>query len=240
MGECFIFGYLSYDGQQVNEPALIEDKAFRIAPAERYDVEIELDNPGAWGIQVYAEENEEGLNTLIPFIYDGYEDVELQMVDEVSEFFDMTTYGEPQEIDLGDVTKEYDMILATDDGGETFTINGKQFPDHEIYEVEEGDIVKFMVVNDTDTDHPMHLHGEFFNVISKNGNPIEGSPILKDTLNLKPGEEYEIVFEAKNPGNWMFHCHEFHHARDGMVAEIQYQGFEPTFTPNPDIPNKPE
>ena len=132
------------------------------------------------------------------------------------------------------------MILGTNDGGETFTINGRQFPDHEIYEIEEGDVVKFTITNETDVDHPMHLHGEFFYVLSRNGTPITGSPILKDTLNVRPDETYEIVFEAKNPGNWMFHCHEFHHASGGMVAEVIYKGFEPNFEVNPDIPNQPE
>ena len=45
----------------------------------------------------------------------------------------------------------------------------------------------------------MHLHGHFFQVLSKDGKPIEGSPIVKDTLNLKPGEEYEVAFVADNP-----------------------------------------
>ncbi|MCM3763060.1 multicopper oxidase family protein [Alkalihalobacillus oceani] len=234
------FKITHYDGQAVNEPDVLNDTAFRIAPAERYDVEIEMDNPGAWEIQVFAEENQERLNALIPLVYDGYEGEELQTVESISSFFDLTTYGEAEELNVGEITKEYDMLLGSDDGGETFTINDKQFPDHEIYEVEEGDVVKVTIANDTDFDHPMHLHGEFFNVISKDGNPIQGSPVLKDTLNVRPGETYEIVFEAKNPGNWMFHCHEFHHANGGMVAEVRYKGFEPTFTPDPNVPNKPE
>ncbi|MBU8908020.1 multicopper oxidase family protein [Desertibacillus haloalkaliphilus] len=227
-----------YDGQEVNEPEWISDEALRIAPAERFDVELELDNPGAWGIQVLAEDNRDNLNIAIPLVYAGYENDQLQTAD-ASAYFDFTTYGEPKDI-AGNVTKEYDMLLETNDNGETFTINGKKFPDHEIYDVAEGDVVKFTIKNDTDDDHPMHLHGEFFNVISKDGQPIQGSPILKDTLNVRPGETYEIVFEAKNPGNWLFHCHEFHHASGGMVAEIQYEGFEQTFTPDPNVPNQPE
>lgn len=234
------FKVTHYDGQSVNEPDILKDTAFRIAPAERYEIEIEMDNPASWGIQVYAEENQDRLNASIPLVYNGYEGEELQTVDSDSSFFDLTTYGAPEELNIDEISKEYDMLLGSDDGGETFTINGKQFPDHEIYEVEKGDVVKFTIENDTDVDHPMHLHGEFFNVISKDGTPIQGSPILKDTLNVRPGEIYEIVFEAENPGNWMFHCHEFHHASGGMVSEVRFEGFEPTFTPDPDVPNKPE
>ncbi|MDY7222634.1 multicopper oxidase family protein [Halalkalibacterium halodurans] len=234
------FKITHYDGQPVNEPDVLQDTAFRIAPAERYDLEIIMDNPRAWGIQVFAEENQERLQALIPLVYEEYEDEELQTVDSISSFFDLTTYGIPKELDIGDITKEYDMLLGSDDGGDTFTINGKKFPNHEIYDVEEGDVVKFTIINDTDFDHPMHLHGDFFHVISKGGKAIQGSPVLKDTLNVRPGETYEIVFEAKNPGNWMFHCHEFHHASGGMVAEIHYEGFELPFTPDPNIPNMPE
>ncbi|GAE32748.1 multicopper oxidase family protein [Halalkalibacter hemicellulosilyticus] len=230
----------NYDGQSVNEPEWLNDTAFRIAPAERYDVVIDLDNPGAWGIQVFAEENRENLQSLIPIIYNDYEDYDLQTSETISSFFDFTDYGEAIDVNLPEITKEFDMILGTNDGGETFTINDKLFPDHESYEVEEGDVVKFTIVNDTDVDHPMHLHGEFFNVISKDGIPISGSPILKDTLNVRPGETYGIVFEAKNPGIWMFHCHEFHHANAGMMAEVRYKGFEPDFSIDPNIPNKPE
>ncbi len=234
------FKITNYDGQSVNEPEWLNDTAFRIAPAERYDVVIELDNPGAWGVQVFAEENRDNLQSLLPIIYSGYESNDIQTTETISSFFDFTAYGEAVDVNLPDITKEFDMNLGTNDGGETFTINNKLFPDHESYEVEEGDVVKFTIVNDTDVDHPMHLHGEFFNVISKDGVPISGSPILKDTLNVRPGETYEIVFEAKNPGIWMFHCHEFHHANAGMMAEVRYKGFEPGFSIDPNIPNKPE
>ncbi|MBB6449664.1 FtsP/CotA-like multicopper oxidase with cupredoxin domain [Geomicrobium halophilum] len=234
------FKVTHYDGQPVNEAEMISDTSFQIAPAERYDVEIEMDNPGAWGIQVFAEENQGRLNASLPLIYDGYEDEDLQTGDTPSSSLDLTTYGEAQNMNEYDINKEYDMNLGTDDGGDTFTINGKQFPDHEIYEVEEGDVVKVTIENDTEDDHPMHLHGEFFDVISKDGEPLQGSSVTKDTLNVRPGETHEIVFEAQNPGNWMFHCHEFHHASDGMVAEVQYEGFEPAFTPDPNVPNQPE
>lgn len=233
------FTITHYDGQEVNGPGSISNTAFRIAPAERYEVEIEMDQPGAWGIEVFAEENQENLQAWIPIVYAGFEDRELE-THTFSNFFDMTSYGEPKEISLGDITKDYEMLLGSNDGGETFTINNKQFPNHEVYEVEVGDIVKFTITIDTEVDHPMHLHGEFFYVLSRNGDPVKGSPILKDTLNVRPNETYEIVFEAKNEGNWMFHCHEFHHASGGMVAEVMYKGFEPTFEVDPNVPNQPE
>ena len=233
------FKITHYDGQGVNEPEYFSETAFRIAPGERYDVEIEMNQPGAWGIEVYAEENKSNLQTLIPLVYKDFEDHEL-VYDSFENFFDFTSYGTPKELSIGDITKDFEMMLGKNDDGETFTINGKQFPEHEIYEVEEGDVVQFTITNETDVDHPMHLHGEFFNVVSKNGEPIKGSPIKKDTLNVKADETYEVVFEAKNPGNWLFHCHELHHAGGGMVAAVNYKEYEPTFELDPNVPNQPE
>ncbi|WP_312856091.1 multicopper oxidase domain-containing protein [Anoxybacteroides tepidamans] len=46
---------------------------------------------------------------------------------------------------------------------------------------------------------------------------------------------------ADNPKNWIFYCHELHHARDGMVSEVvRYFSFTPAFTPDSNIPNKPK
>jgi FtsP/CotA-like multicopper oxidase with cupredoxin domain len=239
------FKVTHYDGQQVNEPQPISDQSIRIAPAERYDVEITMDQPGAWGIDVYAEQNPDRLQGTLPLVYAGHEDEPVQTADSVSAYFDITNYGEPSDKEYGDITKEWDMILATEDGGETFTINGQQMnteeiEGHEVYEVEEGDIVKVTITNETDVDHPIHLHGHFFTVISRNGEPVSGSPVTMETLNVRPDETYEVVFVADNPGHWMFHCHELHHASDGMTAAVMYEGYEPNFTLDPDIPNKPE
>ncbi|WP_216830698.1 multicopper oxidase family protein [Alkalihalobacterium elongatum] len=233
------FKVTHYDGQEVNEPEWISEQAIRIAPAERYEIEIELNHPGAWGIEVFAEQNPSNLHALVPIVYSGFENTELES-STFSSYFDFTNYGSPIELSIGEITKKYEMMLGSKDGGETFTINGKQFPNHEVYEVEEGDVVKFTIINDTEVDHPMHMHGEFFYVLSKNGQLVKGSAIKKDTLNVRPDESYEIVFEAKNPGIWMFHCHEFHHANNGMVAEVIYKGFEPIFELDPNVPNQPE
>jgi FtsP/CotA-like multicopper oxidase with cupredoxin domain len=114
------------------------------------------------------------------------------------------------------------MVLSSNDGGNTFTINGKKMPNSEVYNVNKGDIVRFTIKNETNVDHPMHLHGHHFQVLSRNGVRFTGSEVVKDTLNVKPNETYEIQFVADNPGTWLFHCHELHHAESGMVSLVKY------------------
>jgi FtsP/CotA-like multicopper oxidase with cupredoxin domain len=228
-----------YDGQEVNEPEQLSSVVLRIAPAERYDIEITMDQPGAWAISAFAEQNKK-LSANLPIIYEGFDGKELKTASSNNSYFDLASYGKSKESSLGQVTKQYDMLLTTKDNGETFLINNKKMPNHEIFEVVKGDIVKVTIINDTEADHPMHLHGQFFQVTSKDGKPISGSPIIKDTLNVRPNEAYEVVFIADNPGNWMFHCHELHHASGGMVAEVKYKDYVPAFTVDPNIENKPE
>lgn len=57
---------------------------------------------------------------------------------------------------------------------------------------------------------------------------------------MKPGEKYVVAFEADNPGDWMFHCHDLHHASAGMVTDVQYNGYQNGYMPDPSVGNKPE
>lgn len=237
---------VAIDGQELNKPQEIKDQLISIAPGERYDIEFTANNPGNWLIECHGDmEGSDGMKTVIN--YEGVKDKTDQSNQlEDLPVFSFASYGEntkakyslDQEYDL-----EYTMDLNTAmmDGMNMFTINGKSFPETDAINVKKGDLVKVKLINNSPTgDHPMHLHGHFFQVLSKNGKLIEGSPIIKDTINLKPGEEYVVAFEANNPGNWLFHCHDLHHASAGMVSLVKYEGFHPNFTPDPDANNKPE
>ena len=51
---------------------------------------------------------------------------------------------------------------------------------------------------------------------------MEGIPIYLDTVNIFPGEEYEIALEANNSGLWMVHCHHLVHGK-GMHTMMNYE-----------------
>jgi FtsP/CotA-like multicopper oxidase with cupredoxin domain len=102
-------------------------------------------------------------------------------------------------------------------------------------------MVKITYENKSQVDHPMHLHGHFFQVLSKNDEAYTGAPIMKDTLLIKPGEKYIIAFKADNPGNWVYHCHELHHAAGGMMQKVVYSDYVSSYIPDPENKNnKPE
>lgn len=240
------FKVIATDGQPLNKPTKLENQLLAIAPGERYDIEFTANKEGKWLIEDHGE-NKAAKQMKAYIVYDGDGNSNDQSNDTVSlPNVDLNKYGQKV---IGNLTLnskfnlEYKMNLGTDmEGNEMkYTINGKTFPNTDSMIVKKGDLVKVTLKNTSMMDdHPMHLHGHFFKVLSKNGKEFTGSPIIKDTLNLKPGEEYVVAFKADNPGNWMFHCHDLHHASAGMVSEVKYKDYKSDYTPDPNAGNMPE
>lgn len=240
------FKVVSSDGQPVNDPAVIKDQLVSIAPGERYDIEFTADHPGTWLLEEHAKDNRaQNMRTIIQYEGSNAKPDPSNASEELPDF-DLEKYGTMSASAFSsDQTFDEDvtMNLNTEmrNGEMVYTINGKVFPDTDKIKVKRGDKVKVTFVNQSKMDdHPMHLHGHFFQVLSKNGKPVQGSPIMKDTLNVKPGETYEVAFEADNPGEWMFHCHDLHHASAGMVTDVMYNDYQNNYTPDPNVNNVPE
>jgi CopA family copper-resistance protein len=79
----------------------------------------------------------------------------------------------------------------------------------------EGERVRFTLVNDTMMTHPIHLHGQYFEVVT---GERDHKP-RKHTINVKPGEKMAFDFTA-NAGDWAFHCHLLFHMHAGMMQVV--------------------
>jgi FtsP/CotA-like multicopper oxidase with cupredoxin domain len=84
-----------------------------------------------------------------------------------------------------------------------------------------GDQVKLRLVNETDSDHPMHhpfhIHGAGrFVVLARDGVP-EDNFVWKDTVLVRTGETVDVLLDVTNPGRWMAHCHIAEHHESGMM-----------------------
>jgi FtsP/CotA-like multicopper oxidase with cupredoxin domain len=97
-----------------------------------------------------------------------------------------------------------------------FTINGKSYPATAPLEVTQGQLVRLRFLNPSQTIHPMHLHGTDMAIVAKDGEPL-AEPQRINTLDLGQGETYDVVFLADNPGTWVLHCHDLHHASNAGV-----------------------
>ncbi len=150
---------------------------------------------------------------------------------------DLLSYGTSVPVPLRDaaVDKQFTLVLgrriAMVDGRPRFahTVNGRGHPSIPDQVVDEGDVVRFTVVNRSLDTHPWHLHGHPVLVLARDGVPSSGSPLWLDTFDVRPGEVWEVVFRASNPGIWMNHCHNLPHADQGMMLRLRYAGIGTPF-----------
>ncbi len=80
-----------------------------------------------------------------------------------------------------------------------------------------------MIDNDTQWDHPFHLHGFFFMPVDEKAAAIRPME-WKDTINIpmKTTARFLVLFDER-PGTWMFHCHILDHADAGMMGMIMLE-----------------
>jgi FtsP/CotA-like multicopper oxidase with cupredoxin domain len=87
-----------------------------------------------------------------------------------------------------------------------------------------GDRVKIRLVNEMDSDHPMHhpfhIHGAGrFLILSRDGTP-EPNLVWKDTVLVPAGQVVDLLLDVTNPGRWMAHCHIAEHHESGMMLSF--------------------
>lgn len=130
---------------------------------------------------------------------------------------------QPRAIEKVDV----DYVMVLNDGFHGYTLNGKGFPATEPIVAKLGQKVRIRFMNEGMMIHPMHLHGMHMTVIDKDGWP-QPAPWKCDTLNIAPGERWDVIVNCTNPGTWAFHCHILPHAETdhgmfGMVTALVVQ-----------------
>jgi manganese oxidase len=102
-----------------------------------------------------------------------------------------------------------------------FTINGKAYPSTDTIQMRVGQrlLLRFIGTNNNFV-HPMHVHGGPFEVVARDGEVIQPSArFLADTINVGPGQRYDVVWTARESGKWLIHCHIPHHTTNDNVEE---------------------
>ncbi|WP_028608448.1 multicopper oxidase family protein [Paenibacillus harenae] len=234
------FKVTAIDGTDLNGPTALENQSLDLLTGGRYDISFIMpDHPVMLRVG-----RDDKLGILMSPDGSG----------EVPEFpaattFDPTHYGTPAETPFdadSAFDREFTMVLdnrfAFYNGSFAAydTINGAVFPNTPMFVVKEGELVKTTIVNRSAVEHPMHLHGHHMLVLSRNGERVTGSPWWSDTLDVAPGEVYEVAFLADNPGVWMDHCHNLVHAAAGMTMHLMYEGVTSPFEIGTDTRNHPE
>ncbi|RZS68370.1 FtsP/CotA-like multicopper oxidase with cupredoxin domain [Agromyces ramosus] len=233
------FRVLATDGHEVNGPTEVEGQRVLIPAGGRADVAVRAPARGD-AVRLHVG----GARSIVI----GDAAASAPKAPQPSETLDLLAYGDatPVGLDTSTPDRSFDYVIARRFGlmdgrpGNFWTINGRMFPDVPMFHVSEGDVVVMRIVNDSGDVHPMHLHGHHVVVLSRDDVAASGSPWWVDSLDVRPGESYEIAFVADNPGIWSDHCHTLPHAVDGLVAHVMYDGVTTPFTINGDAGNRPE
>lgn len=125
-------------------------------------------------------------------------------------------------LQLIDTTKirESDTVSS-----ELLTINGRPWPYTERLTYDVGDTIRWRIINGSYDTHPMHLHGQYFEVLRR-GTPYVDSVYTPDqvrqavTERMSPLTTMYMQWHPTRAGNWLFHCHlNFHVQSHGPFVQ---------------------
>jgi FtsP/CotA-like multicopper oxidase with cupredoxin domain len=236
------FTVAAVDGSDLVGPTQLQGTALRLPAGGRYDltfdmpgtpVSLAMEGAPAAGLVLDPNRNPA---TDRPDFVDGAD-------------LDLLSYGRPTPVPGVSgraVDRELTLVLDRQvrflGGVPSFaqTVNGQVHPHVPALVVRTGELVRLTVVNRGSETHPMHPHGHRVLVESRDGVPPRGSPLWLDTFDVRPGEVWQVLLLADNPGIWMAHCHNLEHATAGMVVHLQYEGVTSPFRLGGAAANRPE
>jgi len=243
-----LFRVTHTDGHPLVQP--FETDTISLSPGERIDVEVSAEGHEGRTYEIASGRPELGMRIPIEYRTGSRAQVPSPFVPAESKAFADVYEKEPDYVlELNSVmpmgmggatTRETDRDhMGMDVGNENamtgtgmtmapmmrWTINGKSYPNIDPLDVSLGKIVKIRLKNiDTRNihpmDHPMHVHGAYFQVVSLNGQKTERE-LWKDTVNVPAGKYVDIAFVMSFPGNWMLHCHIIDHEDNGMMTVVR-------------------
>jgi CopA family copper-resistance protein len=103
-----------------------------------------------------------------------------------------------------------------------WSFDGIPFSGAEPIELNDGERVRIVLVNDTMMEHPIHLHGMWSDLENEAGE----FQVRKHTISMPPGTRRSFRVTADAPGPWAFHCHLLFHMEAGMFRVVRVSNRE--------------
>jgi FtsP/CotA-like multicopper oxidase with cupredoxin domain len=214
------FTVIAMDGNKVPNPKPVQ--VLSLAVAERIDAIVEMNNPGVWVLgSTLAASRQMGLGIVVEYAGMTGRPV---WTDPVSTIWDYTLFAGTTEAQTPDGTFDLKFMDSGPQSGsqfDTWTINGKSWPDNPPLVVEEGKRYRMVFRNQSGDQHPMHLHRHSFEVVQIGEKKLSG--LKKDTVNVMPMETVMVDFIADNPGETLLHCHMQLHMDYGFMQLLYYK-----------------
>jgi len=130
------------------------------------------------------------------------------------------TYADLRAIQPGDdprpPSREIVLHLSGNMTRYMWSFDGKKFSEAEPIRLKLNERVRFVLINDTMMEHPIHLHGLWSELENAHG----AYRPYKHTIIVKPGEKLSYLVTADEPGHWAYHCHLMYHMEMGMFRTV--------------------
>lgn len=212
------------DGGLLPEP--YEPGEVTIAPGQRFELEVRMEDASAAAAQLVA---------IVPVaVGSAVEDRDFILAEvgldgevEPRPAWVAPSVTLPSTSPTGALSRAWMLSGGVVDGGVEFTINGRAGTGHgghgpagePVDRVAQMTPVRITLRSNVSPEHPFHLHGQFFQIVSPVARAIE-EPGLKDTVLVRGAEPVTVLTWYENLGRWMFHCHIAEHAERGMMGEV--------------------
>lgn len=129
-------------------------------------------------------------------------------------YSDLHTIGGP--LDPRPPSREMTIRLTGNMSRFIWGFDGLKYSEAPPYRFYPGERLRITMINDTMMNHPIHLHGMFFELEAEDGSFL----VRKHTINVQPAKQLSVLVTADAPGQWAFHCHLLYHMEAGMFRKV--------------------
>ncbi|HSY36003.1 MAG TPA: multicopper oxidase domain-containing protein [Acidobacteriaceae bacterium] len=212
------FQVIALDGNPVPAPQAVE--VIEIAPGERVDAIVEMNNPGVWILgEIRNAARQSGMGIVVEY---ANQQQRALWTPPPRSRWDYTIFGTAAPHPAPDQT--IDMVFEKVPGGPNginhWLVNGKEYPHEREFVLREGGRYRLVFHNRSDDSHPLHIHRHLFELVEINGKPTAG--IKKDTVIVPAFGRATVDLVADQPGLTLFHCHIQQHMDFGFMALFRY------------------
>jgi len=207
------FEIMALDGNPVPNPRSVD--VVELGAGERVDALVTMDASGVWILGSTQDEfRRRGLGVVVEY---ANRIGPAQWSGAPAQPWRYSAFGrETASAMTGAVPVEIEQVMGTEN---RWTINGAGYPNARPLEFDSGSPAVMRLVNKSMMEHPMHLHGHVFELLSIDGAPTGG--VLKDTVVVRPmlGEAI-IKIVDRNVGQFLLHCHNELHMDGGLATVV--------------------
>jgi len=212
------FQVVALDGNPVPAPQAVD--VIEIAPGERVDAIVEMNNPGVWILgEIRDQARQSGMGLVVEY---ANRHERAQWTPPPKSRWDYTIFGAASPHSAPDhiIDMTFEKVPGGANGINRWLVNGKEYPHEREFVLRKGHRYRLVFHNRSDDSHPLHMHRHVFELVELNGKPTAG--IMKDTVIVPAFGRATVDLPADQPGLTLFHCHMQQHMDFGFMALFRY------------------